>query len=62
MRWAILKIKEGLAYLSLDLIYDLKGKSQNLFRGNVPLRGIFMFSYLCLTFKGAQKQTTKRSD
>jgi hypothetical protein len=22
-RWAILKIKEGLAYLSLDLVYDL---------------------------------------
>jgi hypothetical protein len=25
MRWANLKIKKGLAYLSLDLIYDLKG-------------------------------------
>jgi hypothetical protein len=37
MRWANLKIKEGLAYLSLDLIYDLKGKSQKLFRENVPL-------------------------
>jgi hypothetical protein len=26
-----------LAYLSLDLIYDLKGQSQKLFRENVPL-------------------------
>jgi hypothetical protein len=25
MQWAKIKIKEGLAYLSLDLIYDLKG-------------------------------------
>jgi hypothetical protein len=25
MLWAILKIKEGLAYLSLDLSYHLKG-------------------------------------
>jgi hypothetical protein len=25
MRWAILKINEWLAYLSLDLIYDLQG-------------------------------------
>jgi hypothetical protein len=24
LQWAILKIKEGLEYLSLDLIYDLK--------------------------------------
>jgi hypothetical protein len=24
-RWANLKIKEGLVYLTLDLIYDLKG-------------------------------------
>jgi hypothetical protein len=37
MRWSILKIKDGLAYLSLDLIYDLTGKSQKLFRENVPL-------------------------
>jgi hypothetical protein len=37
MRWAILEIK-GLAFLSLDLIYHLKGKSQTLFHENVPLK------------------------
>jgi hypothetical protein len=37
MQRAILKITKGLAYLSLKLICDLKGKSQNLFRENVPL-------------------------
>jgi hypothetical protein len=36
MRRAILKIKEGLAYLSLDLIYGLKELSQKLFRANAP--------------------------
>jgi hypothetical protein len=39
MQWAILKIKEGLAHLSLDLVYDLKGLSQQLFREDVPSMG-----------------------
>jgi hypothetical protein len=37
MRQTILKITEGLAYLSLDLIYNLKGKYQKTFRENVFL-------------------------
>jgi hypothetical protein len=37
MRRTIFKIKEGLAYLSLDLLYDLKIYSQKLFCGSDPL-------------------------
>jgi hypothetical protein len=37
MQWAILKIKEGLVYLSLGLINHLKGYSQTLYHENVPL-------------------------
>jgi hypothetical protein len=46
MQWAILKIKEGLAYLSLDLFYDLKGKSQKLFCENVLFRRKFSLRML----------------
>jgi hypothetical protein len=37
MRRVILKIKEGLAYLSLGPIYDFKEYSQTRFCENVPL-------------------------
>jgi hypothetical protein len=49
MQWAILKIKEGFAYLSLDLIYDLKGQSQKIFRENVTLTEDFCAG-ICLIF------------
>jgi hypothetical protein len=37
MRVVILKIKEGLTYLSFGLINDLKRQSQQLFQENAPL-------------------------
>jgi hypothetical protein len=45
MRQTILKIKEGLAYLSLGLIYHLKGYSQKPFHEHVPLRVIELGDY-----------------
>jgi hypothetical protein len=37
MQCSILEIIEGLAYLSYGLIYDLKGKSHNIFSENESL-------------------------
>jgi hypothetical protein len=51
MQWANLKIKEGLAYLSLDLIHDLKGQSQKLFRENIPLIVYRLNVYDCFKHK-----------
>jgi hypothetical protein len=54
MQRAILKIKEGMP-LSLDLVYDCKGYSLNLFHENVPLITMEYTLHLMLICVGESK-------